>query len=160
MLIMQQLSGVNSITYYVPTLLQTFLKTSRYTSLWVGGLTSVISVVFALFPVLFIDRFGRIQLLVHGAVWQSICFVVVAALVAKSTATAGSAYAFGFAIVFFIYLYFAVFSATWLAGSWLYPSEILPLRVRGPGNSIAVVCYWTFNFLVPYHFDFLLTTTL
>jgi hypothetical protein len=109
MLIMQQLSGVNSITYYVPTLLQTFLKTSRYTSLWVGGLTSVISVVFALFPVLFIDRFGRIQLLVHGAVWQSICFVVVAALVAKSTATAGSAYAFGFAIVFFIYLYFASF---------------------------------------------------
>ena len=39
MMSMQQLGGINSITYYVPTLLQQFLRTSRYTSLWVAGLT-------------------------------------------------------------------------------------------------------------------------
>ncbi|KAI5796613.1 general substrate transporter [Geopyxis carbonaria] len=145
MMSMQQLSGVNSITYYVPTLLLKFLKVSRYTSLWVGGLTSVVSVTFALFPVFAIDRLGRIKLLVGGAIGQGLCFVVVAALLAT---TPESSFAYGFAIIFFIYLYFAIFSGTWLAGSWLYPSEILPLAVRGPGNSMAVVCYWCFNFLV------------
>ncbi|KAL7270831.1 hypothetical protein RUND412_006448 [Rhizina undulata] len=145
MMSMQQLSGVNSITYYVPTLLQSFLKTSRYTSLWVGGLTSVISITFALLPVFAMDRIGRIPLLVGGATAQSVCFIIVAALLAR---TPENSYAYGFGIIFFIYLYFAVFSATWLAGSWLYPAEILPLRVRGSGASMAVVCYWMFNFLV------------
>lgn len=145
MMSMQQLSGVNSITYYVPTLLLKFLKVSRYTSLWVGGLTSVVSVTFALFPVFAIDRLGRIKLLVGGAIGQGLCFVVVAALLAT---TPENSFAYGFAIIFFIYLYFAIFSATWLAGSWLYPSEVLPLAVRGPGNSMAVVCYWIFNFII------------
>jgi hypothetical protein len=145
MMAMQQLSGVNSITYYVPTLLIHFLGTSRYTSLWVAGLTSVVSVTFALFPVFFMDRLGRIPLLSYGAVAQSACFVVVAALFAMTPA---NSYSYGFGIIFFIYLYFAIFSATWLAGSWLYPAEILPLRVRGPGASLSGVTYWMFNFLV------------
>lgn len=138
-------SGVNSITYYVPTLLIKFLKTSRYTSLWVAGLTSVVSVSFAMFPVFTIDRLGRIPLLIGGAVLQSICFIIVAALFAT---TPDGSYSYGFGIVFFIYLYFAVFSATWLAGSWMYPAEILPLRIRGPGNSIAVFWYWIWNFVI------------
>ncbi|KAI5857678.1 general substrate transporter [Tricharina praecox] len=145
MMSMQQLGGINSITYYVPTLLQQFLRTSRYTSLWVAGLTSVISVTCALFPVFFIDRLGRIPLLVGGAVGQSVCFAIVAALLAT---TPENSYAFGFGIIFFIYLYFAIFSGTWLAGSWMYPAEILPLRVRGAGASMGVFCYWMFNFLV------------
>ena len=190
---MQQLSGVNSITYYVyasptlpktktllrkiasptslysPTLLIRFLGTTRYTSLWVAGLTSVVSVTFTLFPVFFIDRLGRIPLLVGGAVAQSVCFIIVAALLAS---TPENSYSYGFGIIFFIFMYFAIFSSTWLAGSWLYreypptkhtpfsgssfksneksglAAEILPLRVRGSGASMGVFCYWMFNFLV------------
>ncbi|KAF8251389.1 general substrate transporter [Wilcoxina mikolae CBS 423.85] len=145
MMSMQQLGGINSITYYVPTLLIQFLGTTRYTSLWVAGLTSVVSVTFALFPVFFMDRLGRIPLLIGGAVGQSICFIIVGALLAV---TPENSYSYGFAIIFFIYLYFAIFSGTWLAGSWLYPAEILPLRVRGAGASMGVFCYWMFNFLV------------
>lgn len=102
---------------YSPTLLIQFLGTTRYTSLWVAGLTSVVSVTFALFPVFFIDRVGRIPLLVGGAAAQSVCFIVVAALLAS---TPENSYSYGFGIIFFIYLYFAIFSGTWLAGSWLY----------------------------------------
>lgn len=44
----QQLSGVNSVTYYVPTLLITFIGVSRSDSLWIAGLTSVVSLTFSL----------------------------------------------------------------------------------------------------------------
>ncbi|KAI5820465.1 general substrate transporter [Pyronema omphalodes] len=145
MLAMQQLSGVNSITYYIPLLLIQFLGTTRYTSLWVAGLTSVVSITFALIPVVFMDRLGRIPLLTFGAAAQSICFAVVAALFAV---TPDGSYSYGFGIIFFIYLYFAIFSATWLAGSWLYPAEILPMKVRAPGAALSGVTYWMCNFLV------------
>lgn len=77
---------------------------------------------FALFPVFFIDGLGRIPLLVGGAAAQSVCFIVVAALLAS---TPENSYSYGFGIIFFIYLYFAIFSGTWLAGSWLYRESFL-----------------------------------
>ncbi|KAF2457659.1 general substrate transporter [Lineolata rhizophorae] len=145
----QQLSGVNSVTYYVPTLLITFIGTSRSDSLWIAGLTSIISLSFAVLPVFFIDRIGRIPTLTAGAVGQGVCFFVVAGLFAnlpeEGTAAARS---FGIAIVSFIYIFFAIFSATWLGPSWMYGPEILPLKGRATGMGAAVVCYWMFNFLI------------
>jgi hypothetical protein len=45
------------------------------------------------------DRLGRIPLLIGGAVGQSICFIIVAALFAV---TPENSYSYGFAIIFFI----------------------------------------------------------
>lgn len=51
--------------------------------------------------------------------------------------TAGKTY--GIAAVFFIFLFTAIFGATWLTVPWLYPAEIFPLEVRAKGNAWGVV---------------------
>ena len=45
----------------------------------------------------------------------------------------------GVAAVFFIFLFTAIFGATWLTVPWLYPAEIFPLGVRAKGNAWGVV---------------------
>ena len=46
---------------------------------------------------------------------------------------------FGIGATFFIFLYTAIFGATWLTVPWLYPAEIFPLQVRARGNAWGVV---------------------
>lgn len=58
----------------------------------------------------------------------------------------------GGAATFFVFLYTAIFGATWLTVPWLYPAEIFPLQVRAKGNAWGVVGWsigngWTVSFL-------------
>jgi hypothetical protein len=55
-MIMHQLAGINSVTYYLPTLLIKFIDLPHKTALWVTGLSSLTSMICALVPVLTIDR--------------------------------------------------------------------------------------------------------
>ncbi len=53
--------------------------------------------------------------------------------------TGDAANQYGVAAVFFIFLFTAIFGATWLTVPWLYPAEIFPLEVRAKGNAWGVV---------------------
>jgi hypothetical protein len=46
---------------------------------------------------------------------------------------------YGSSAAFFVFLYTAVFGATWLTVPWLYPTEIFPLSIRACGNAWGVV---------------------
>ena len=59
---------------------------------------------------------------------------------------------FGVGATFFIFLYTAIFGATWLTVPWLYPAEIFPLQIRAKGNAWGVVGWsigngWTVSLL-------------
>ncbi|KAK7202877.1 general substrate transporter [Myxozyma melibiosi] len=145
----QQLSGVNSVTYYVPTLLITFIGVSRSDSLWIGGLTSVVSLAFAIVPIFLIDRWGRLPFLATGAGIQAVSFFVVAGLYANLPEEGtDAAKSYGIAIVAFIFVFFASFSTCWLGPSWMYSAEILPVQGRTHGMGLAGIFYWMFNFLI------------
>lgn len=47
--------------------------------------------------------------------------------------------AYGSASASMIFIFTAVFGATWLTVPWLYPAEIFPLAVRAKGNAWGVV---------------------
>ena len=53
--------------------------------------------------------------------------------------TGDAADQYGVTAVFFIFLFTAIFGATWLTVPWLYPAEIFPLEVRAKGNAWGVV---------------------
>ena len=60
----------------------------------------------------------------------------------------------GGAATFFVFLFTAIFGATWLTVPWLYPAEIFPLEVRARGNAWGVVGWsigngWTVLLLPP-----------
>jgi len=59
----------------------------------------------------------------------------------------------GGAATFFVFLFTAIFGATWLTVPWLYPAEIFPLEVRARGNAWGVVGWsigngWTVSILL------------
>ncbi|KAK8915060.1 Sugar transporter STL1 [Metarhizium anisopliae] len=70
----------------------------------------------------------------------------------------------GGAATFFVFLYTAIFGATWLTVPWLYPAEIFPLQVRAKGNAWGVVGWSIGNgwcvLLLPTIFDKLNEKTL
>ncbi|KZT21265.1 general substrate transporter [Neolentinus lepideus HHB14362 ss-1] len=139
----QQATGVNAITYYVPTLLQKYLKVGRHGSLLIGGFFSVVSFVFTLPTIVLIDKIGRIPLFIIGCVIQAICWIIIAALI--PTAPVGSS-VFGAVIVAFIFIFFASYSTCWLATSWGYGAEVLPLNIRSDANRTGFRRF--FNFVI------------
>ncbi|EPQ59772.1 general substrate transporter [Gloeophyllum trabeum ATCC 11539] len=141
----QQATGVNAVTYYVPTLLQKYLKVGRHGSLLIGGFFSVVSFVFTLPTIVLIDKIGRIALFIIGCAIQAICWIIIAALI--PTAPEGSS-VFGGVIVAFIFVFFASYSTCWLATSWAYGAEVLPLNIRSDGLGFAGVWVWFFNFVI------------
>jgi hypothetical protein len=36
----------------------------------------------------------------------------------------------------------------WIRRTWLYPAEIVPLRIRAPANALSTSANWAFNFMV------------
>lgn len=104
-MIFHQLAGINSVTYYMPTLLTTFAKVSHDTSLWVTGLLSITSMISALFPVLTIDRIGRRPFLYIGALWQTVTFSVLAALIAQTPPSGPKAHSFGVGAIVMVFLF-------------------------------------------------------
>ena len=65
--------------------------------------------------------------------------------------------AVGGAATFFVFLYTAIFGATWLTVPWLYQAEIFPLTIRAKGNAFGVAGWSIGNgwcvFLLPTIFD-------
>jgi hypothetical protein len=81
-----------------------------------------------------IDRFwGRRQLMIFGTTGMLISMIILCIMVYLSTRTAldvGTA---------FVFIYCIFFAIGWQGMSWLYQVEIVPLRIRGPGNALSTV---------------------
>lgn len=48
----------------------------------------------------------------------------------------------------FLFLFNSFFAVGWLGMTWLYPAEIVPLRIRAPANALSTSANWAFNFMV------------
>jgi len=147
-MIMHQLGGVNSVTYYLPTLTQTFIGASHVESLWITGLSSLTSWLFAIVPVLAIDRVGRRVFLYGGAVWQCAMFIIIAVLLARAESHPDQAHKLGVVAIVIVFLFYGGNSMTWLGPSWAYPTEVLPLQIREKGLALGNICYWLFQFMI------------
>ncbi|KIW34392.1 uncharacterized protein PV07_01170 [Cladophialophora immunda] len=136
------LAGLSVVTYYVPIMLTDFIGVSRSDSLWIGGLVSVVAIVFAIIPIFIIDRVGRLLLMKIGSTIQGICFFAIAGLYAQSsTPDFPHKRPYGIAIVSFVFIYFGAFCATWNSAAWVYAAEILPIQGRSIGMGISVSEY-------------------
>jgi len=54
----------------------------------------------------------------------------------------------GIAASVFLFLFNTVFAMGWLGIGWLYPAEIVPLRIRAAANALSCASNWVFNFMV------------
>jgi hypothetical protein len=69
-------------------------------------------------------------------------------LVCEAICVADGGKAAGIAAVFFIFMFEGCFTWGWMATSWVYPAEILPLKLRAKGSALAAAADFLGNFVV------------
>lgn len=162
--ILQEWVGIAGITIYGPTIF-TIAGIGSEDRLWISGLNNITYMFATLVCVFTIDRIGRRWTLWWGAAGQGISMFAAGGLArATINASEGNKAGVGGAATFFVFLYTAIFGATWLTVPWLYPAEIFPLQIRAKGNAWGVVGWSIGNgwcvLLLPTIFDALNEKTL
>lgn len=140
----QQVTGINTIIYYAPTIFQMagFHDASSSILATVGiGVVNVLSTIFAIF---YLDRLGRRPLLLTGLV--GMCFSLIGlSLVFYYGAEISMMRWIAMGCTFSFIICFAFSLGAIL---WLVVSEIFPLQVRGLAMGVAVFSCWFWNFVV------------
>ncbi|RMZ07090.1 hypothetical protein D0864_02082 [Hortaea werneckii] len=159
---MQQISGVNLITYYNTVIFQKSVGLSRNLALLLAGfngvackekgitrvpryifLTHIFADFFSTFvPIWTIDRLGRRKLMLFAVVGQGCCMAILAGTVHDGSTSAGIVAT----VMLFLFNFF--FAVGLLAIAWLLPAEYTPLAIRTKAAALATASNWIFTFLV------------
>ncbi|KZT67898.1 hypothetical protein DAEQUDRAFT_672534 [Daedalea quercina L-15889] len=139
---MQQMTGINIVTYYAPTLFEVSLGMSQERALFFGCWVQVWYMIASFVTWYTIDRIGRRKLWISMALGQMVVLVLEAVCVAVDNPSSN------IAAVFFVFLYETCFTWGWMATVWVYPAEILPLKIRAKGAALATASDFLGNFLV------------
>src|SRR3712207_903316 len=152
--IFQQITGINTVIYYAPTILQGvgFSEGGAIAATALG--VGVVNVGFTILAVRIIDRAGRRPLLIIGLIGM----VVSLALLGLVFATGGAGGAAGLLATVCLGLYIASFAISLGPVFCLIISEIYPLTIRGKAMSVASLANWSSNCLVALTFPVLLAT--
>ncbi|KAI5359619.1 putative major facilitator, sugar transporter, major facilitator superfamily [Septoria linicola] len=140
--VFQQISGINLITYYAATIYENEIGLSPFLSRILAACNGTEYFLASWIPVFLIEKVGRRPLMLFGAVGMSLSMVVLAA----ATSVGGSGP--GVVAAVFLFVFNTFFAIGWLGMTWLYPSEIVPLRIRAPSSALSTSANWIFNFMV------------
>lgn len=139
----QQVTGINAIIYYAPTILQMagfkYASNAILATLGIG----IINVLFTVIALPLIDRWGRRPLLLYGLLGMFVSLVILGTAFYFPTFVA-----LRWVAVASMVIYIASFAMSLGPIMWLIISEIFPLNIRGVGASLAISASWGFNMLV------------
>jgi major inositol transporter-like SP family MFS transporter len=160
--VLQQLTGVNTLMYYAPTILtKTGLgKNAALTATIANGVVSVIASAVGLWLV---SRLPRRRLLITGqvgiiaslaAIGITFGLLIQPSLAAgNAPPTSGSFVVLAFMLCFLVFQQGAVSPVT-----WVMLSEIFPMRMRGFGMGLSVFLMWIANAIITFSFPVLIST--
>ncbi len=149
---LQQLSGINAVIYYAPTVFQEAGFDSGSTQLLATIGVGVVNVLMTLVGMYLIDRIGRRRLLFLGFVGTALGLGMIAVGAATGMQSLDILAVIGMA------LYIAAFAASIGPLPWVMMAEIFPSHVRGMAMGVTSLTNWGFNFLVVFSFPVLVST--
>lgn len=146
----QQISGINLITYYIPTIIEDQIGLSGLNSRLIAACNGTEYFAASWVAVFTIEKFGRRSLMLFGAVGMSVSMIVLAISDSISSSNKGNStgVAAGIAQTVFLFVFNTFFAIGWLGMTWLYPAEIVPLKIRAPANALSTSSNWIWNFMV------------
>jgi MFS transporter, SP family, major inositol transporter len=158
--VIQQISGVNTIMYYAPLLLElTGLTTDAALTATIAN--GVVSVAAALIGLRIVRRLRRRTMLLIGqagilaaliALSAAFALAVEPALDAGHVPSAAASYS----VLAFMLLFLLFQQAALSPVTWVMLSEVFPLRLRGLGMGIAVFLHWCVNAAISFTFPVLI----
>jgi SP family sugar:H+ symporter-like MFS transporter len=148
---LQQLTGVNFIFYYGTSYFQ---NAGFQNAFIIQIITNSVNIV-STFPGLYmVERLGRRNLLLLGAVGMCVCQFIVAitGTVAGTTDLAAQR-----AAIAFVCIYIFFFASSWGPVAWVVTGELFPLKARAKCLSMTTASNWLLNwaiaFATPYMVD-------
>ncbi|QRW23411.1 Sugar (and other) transporter [Rhizoctonia solani] len=146
----QNLTGMNAINYYSPTIFSSIGITGTNNSLFATGIYGVVKMVATLIALVWlVDRVGRRKPLIAGAVVGALAMYYIAGFVAVAKpSNVGSPSPAGKFAAACIYIFAVAFCMSWNGISWIICSEIFPLSVRALGQAITSATQWLWQFVI------------
>ena len=142
--IFQQITGINTVIYYSPTIFKFAGISAVGPAILAGALLTALMWCFHVLAIFLIDRVGRRPLLLTGVAGQIIGLAILgAAFQFPQLASFKSYVAIGG-----LSIYVACFAFGLGPIFWLLISEIYPLKVRGAAMSAVTVTNWAMNLIV------------
>jgi sugar porter (SP) family MFS transporter len=142
--IFQQVTGINTVIYYAPTIIQTAGIPSAEGAILATAGIGLVNVIMTVVAMWLIDRIGRRPLLLTGIAGMTASLVVLGFVFHASRQTPVAAWA----AVVTLMTYVAFFAISLGPIFWLLISEIYPLQIRGMAEGTAAGTNWIFNLLV------------
>jgi sugar porter (SP) family MFS transporter len=142
--IAQQVTGINTVIYYAPTIFKFAGLSSASVAILASVGVGMVNVVLTIVAMQLIDKVGRRPLLLVSLAGMAISlgFLGVAFALPQFKG------ALGWIAVSSLMIYVGSFAVGLGPVFWLVLSEIYPLRIRGRAMSVGTVTNWGFNLLV------------
>lgn len=145
--ILQQVTGINAIMYYAPTIFEKTglnVDSAIYQTILVG----LINLIFTILAMFIVDRVGRKPLLVTGSLLMALSMLLVSASFYFQLHSVITLIA--------ILLFIAAFASSLGVVMWVVISEMFPAAIRTRAMSLSIVSLWVACFFVALIFPFLI----
>jgi sugar porter (SP) family MFS transporter len=136
--VFQQFCGINVVFNYTTNIFKS-IGASSSEQLIQAVYISLANLIFTLFAMTLVDKWGRKPLMLIGAGGLAILYVIIGYILNSGTGTGLSA---------FILLAIGVYAMSLAPLTWVLISEIFPNNVRGVATSVAVISLWLAYFIL------------
>jgi len=141
--IFQQITGINTVIYFAPTIFESAGLPSAATSILATAGVGAVNVIMTVASIWLIDSLGRRQLLLWSLGGMMVTLLILSGAFAFDT-SGGLAWV----AVVSVAAYVGFFAIGLGPVFWLLIAEIFPLGLRGRAMSLATVANWTLNLVV------------
>ncbi|KAL1619685.1 hypothetical protein SLS54_006622 [Diplodia seriata] len=152
---MQQLSGINVTSYYLPYVLINSVGLDNNLARLLAACNSVSYLLFSLIGIPNVERWGRRKMMIYAAAGQCMCYLFITICLRYAQPQYSTSKQWASASVAFFFLYYVFFGIGWQGVPWLYPTEVNSLSMRTKGAALGTATnvrtnreQWIFNFMV------------
>ncbi|KAJ8122381.1 hypothetical protein ONZ43_g1408 [Nemania bipapillata] len=145
---MQQFSGINSLGFYLPTLLHESVGYDLQKSRLLSAVSGTVYLLAGFFSIVVVDRVGRRKLMLYGSFLMAACHFIASLTLRTAQQDPARSKTFGSVTVAFFVLYHAAFAPTWGAIPWVYAAEVNSLGWRTRGAGAGTATNWGIGFIV------------
>jgi sugar porter (SP) family MFS transporter len=142
--IFQQITGINTVIYYAPTIIQSAGIPSASGAILATAGIGLVNVLMTIVSMWLIDRVGRRPLLLTGIGGMVVSLCILGFVLRTHQPSTG----LGWLAVMILMAYVASFAISLGPIFWLLIAEIYPLRIRGIAGGTAAGTNWAANLLV------------